>query len=110
MTAMILPSNDGFVGINSWPIPTQAGTYTLRLNAYDAGTEVNDELRANMPAPPFITLGNNGTGVTTLNPNTMVHIHSGNLGDFDPAGGVSDMDAGLHRWLNPVASVTVTIL
>jgi len=29
VAAMILPSNDGFVGIDSWPIPAEAGTYTL---------------------------------------------------------------------------------
>jgi len=43
LTAMILPSNDGFVGLDSWMIPETAGTYTIMLNAYDAGTEANNE-------------------------------------------------------------------
>ena len=34
LTAMLLPTNDGFVGLNSWKIPTEAGTYTIYLNGY----------------------------------------------------------------------------
>lgn len=45
IVAMMLPSNDGFIGLDNWPIPKVAGTYTVYLNAYDAGTEANDELR-----------------------------------------------------------------
>jgi hypothetical protein len=37
ITAMMLPTNDGFVGLDSWAIPSEAGTYTIWLNAYDAG-------------------------------------------------------------------------
>ena len=44
VAGMMLPTNDGFVALNSWPIPTEAGTYTVYLNAYDAGTEANDEI------------------------------------------------------------------
>jgi hypothetical protein len=39
----------------------------------------------------------------------MVHIHRGNLGDTDITGGISDVDSRIHRWLNPVAKVTVTV-
>ena len=35
LTAMILPTNDGFVGLDSWKIPTEAGTYSININAYD---------------------------------------------------------------------------
>ena len=118
MTAMILPSNDGFVGLDSWEIPTEAGTYTIMLNAYDAGTEANDELRgsgapgeAGMPVPPPLdpTLGVNGTGVTDVESNTNVHIHRGSLGDSDMSAGTSDINNSIHRWLNPVAKLTVTV-
>ncbi|NWK19250.1 hypothetical protein HX771_24460, partial [Vibrio parahaemolyticus] len=27
LSAMLLPTNDGFVGLDSWKIPTEAGTY-----------------------------------------------------------------------------------
>jgi len=116
--AMILPSNDGFVGLNSWMIPETPGTYTLFLNAYDAGTEANNELIvadsgapgiAGIPAAPGGNAGSNGTGVTDTEDNMMIHIHRGNLGDDDLAAGTSDLDNRIHRWLNPVAKVTVVV-
>jgi hypothetical protein len=116
VVAMILPSDDGFIGLDNWTIPTEAGTYTVYLNAYDAGTEANDELVgggapgiAGMPAPPFLTLGTGGSGVTSAISNTNIHIHPGNIGDDDTTGGISDVTNTIHRWLNPVAIVTVTV-
>ncbi len=118
LAAMILPSNDGFVGLNSWEIPTEAGTYTLFLNAYDAGTEANDEIRgsgapgeAGMPVPPPLdaTIGMNGTGVTDMESNDKVHIHRGSLGDDDMSAGKSDINNTVQRWLNPIAKLTITV-
>ncbi|MGF1757723.1 spondin domain-containing protein [Photobacterium sagamiensis] len=109
VTAMLLPTNDGFVGLDSWEIPSQPGSYKVTLNSYDAGTEANDELKASMPNPPFITFGDNGTGVETTVTNEKIHIHPGNLGDNDPNGGISDINSSAHRWLNPVAVLTVTV-
>lgn len=121
ITGMLLPTNDGFVALNGWDIPAdaQAGdTYTLNLNAYDAGTEANDELLVGMPggAPgaagipgdPSGASGTNGTGVNA-SIETQVHIHRGVLGDTNATGGSSDLDSTVHRWLNPVARVTVTV-
>ena len=51
----------------------------------------------------------NGTGVTTEEQNTTVHIHRGALGDDMADGGISDLNNTVHRWLNPVAKVTVTV-
>lgn len=109
LVAMMLPTNDGFVGLNSWEIPTEAGTYTFTVNAYDAGTEANDELSASIPAPIDFGTGTGGTGVATSDSNTMIHIHRGSLGDSDSVGGESDLDNRTHRWLNPIARVTVVI-
>jgi hypothetical protein len=115
---MILPSNDGFIGLDSWEIPNEAGTYSVFINAYDAGTEANDELRgsgepgvAGMPVPPELDpfLGSGGSGVAGADTNTTVHIHRGNIGDDSFTGGASDVDNTVHRWLNPVAKVTVTV-
>ena len=117
IVAMLLPTNDGFLALNSLTVPTQPGTYTYNLNAYDAGTEANDELRgsgapgqAGMPVPPPLdpVLGTNGTGAAS-NAEGYVHIHRGNLGDTDTTGGISDIVSTLHRWLNPVTRVTVTV-
>jgi len=116
VVAMILPSNDGFIGLDNWTIPTEAGTYTIYLNGYDAGTEANDELVGSgmpgmpgMPNPPFLTLGTGGSGMTSVINNPNVHIHPGNIGDDDATGGKSDVTNSIHRWLNPVAKVTVTV-
>lgn len=117
MAAMILPSNDGFVGLDSWKIPTEVGTYTINLNAYDAGTEANNELVngggalgvLGIPAAPGGDAGTNGTGVTDTESNTMIHIHRGTLGDDAADGGKSDLNNSIHRWLNPVAKLTITI-
>lgn len=118
VVAMVLPSNDGFIGLDNWQIPTEAGTYTVYLNAYDAGTEANDELRgsgalgeAGMPVPPPLEnmLGTGGTGVAGADINQTVHIHRGNIGDDSLTEGASDVNNAVHRWLNPVAKVTVTV-
>ena len=115
--SMLLPTYDGFVGLDSWMIPTEAGTYTVYLNGYDAGTEVNDEILngggapgvAGIPADPGAANGTGATGVATVEDNTMVHVHRGVIGDTDAAGGASDLDSTVHRWLNPVAMLTVTV-
>lgn len=119
LVAMVLPSNDGFVGINSWKIPTAPGTYKMPALAYDAGTEANDELlganmagapgHAGVPGAPSGSDGTGGTGAASADTNPMIHVHRGVLGDTDVAGGVSDLDSRVHRWLNPVARVTVTV-
>lgn len=117
IVAMVLPTNDGFVGLDSLPIPTSAGTYTYFLNAYDAGTEANDELitgggnvgAAGIPADPGAVNGSNGSGVAGADDNGNIHVHRGVIGDTDAAGGASDLDSRVHRWLNPVALVTLTV-
>ena len=108
VVAMMLPTNDGFIGLNNWKVPTTPGTYTININAYDAGTEANTELIADIPADPGTK---NGTGATGFNVTAegYVHIHRGNVGDSDTSGGKSDLDAASHRWLNPVATVSVTV-
>lgn len=117
IVSMMLPTNDGFIGLDSWMIPTEPGTYTIMLNAYDAGTEANDEIINGGGAPgvagiPVAPAGNGGMGamgVTMNEENTMIHIHRGSLGDDDLNGGKSDLDNTVHRWLNPVARVTVVV-
>ncbi|WP_432459795.1 MULTISPECIES: spondin domain-containing protein [unclassified Agarivorans] len=117
IVAMMLPTNDGFVGIDSWQIPSEAGTYTFYMNAYDAGTEANDEIingggapgTPGIPADPGMHGGTGASGVTTVSSNSNIHIHPGNVGDSDASGGISDVDSRIHRWLNPVAKVQVTV-
>lgn len=117
LVAMLLPTNDGFVGLDRMMIPSEPGTYMVMLNGYDAGTEANDELitgggapgSPGIPADPGMHDGIDGTGVAGADANATVHIHRGNLGDTDPTGGMSDLDSTIHRWLNPVARVRITV-
>jgi len=117
VVAMLLPTNDGFVGLDAVRIPKHHGTYTWYLNGYDAGTEANNEIingggAPGVPGIPADPGGNSGvgaSGVTVSEHNTLVHIHRGVLGDMDRNGGVSDLDAAVHHWLNPVARVVVTV-
>lgn len=118
IVAMLLPSNDAFAGLNSLELPTVNGTYTYSLNIYDSGTEANDELRgsgapgvAGMPVPPPLqgAVGTGGTGVPNTSPEGFVSIHRGVLGDLDPTGGVSDIDAANQGWSNPTVRVTINV-
>ena len=117
VVAMILPSNDGFVGLDALALPHAEGRYTYYLNAYDAGTEANDEIingagapgAAGVPADPLGLGGSNATGVTDVENNSYVHIHRGVIGDTDPNAGSSDLDSRVHRWLNPVARLVITV-
>ncbi len=117
LVAMLLPTNDGFVGLDAQYIPNRSGRYTYYLNGYDAGTEANDELitGGGMPSVPGIPAapggdgGSNGSGVQFTEAVPLVHIHPGTHGDLRPGGGISDLDSRIHRWMNPVAKVVVTV-
>jgi hypothetical protein len=121
LVAMLLPTNDAFVGLDSFPIPKKRGTHVFYLPAYDAGTEMNDEVPSigspldcftGQPGYPVDPLGNTGvggTGVVKIQANDRVHIHRGNLGDADLTGGISDLDSRVHRWLNPVVKLTIVV-
>ena len=117
IVGMLLPSNDGFMGLNAVAIPEEPGTYVFNVNAYDAGTEGNDEIvgsgapgEAGYPAPPPVLAvsGTGGTGIAA-DAEGFVHIHRVVLGDTDAEGGPSDINSLVHRWLNPVVRVVVTV-
>ncbi len=115
--AMLLPTNDAFAGLNSVTIPTEPGRYVYNVPAYDSGTEANDELLTGggapgmpgMPADPGGLAGTGGTGAAMADANPNVHIHRNSLGDTDATGGPSDLDSRIHRWLNPVIRIIVTV-
>ncbi len=119
MAAMLLPTNDGFAGLNSIRFPEGGMTMSYDVNGYDAGTEANDEIigsgapgEAGFPAPPPVVASGTGTGGhgVDVTAEGFVHIHRNVIGDLDSTGGPSDINAAVHRWLNPVARVSVTRL
>lgn len=102
LVAMILPTNDGFVGLDSLAIPDAPGTYTYYLNAYDAGTEANSERVATVPGP-----AGGGEGFSSTRDDVdFVHIHPGAISRQD--GLVDSALSGDHRWDNPVLKLVVT--
>lgn len=117
LTAMILPSNDGFIGLDSWMIPQVSGTYTIRINSYDAGSELNDEIingagalgSPGIPGAPGGQGGMNAMGIPGVMESNYVHPHPGVIGDFDKEGGYSDVNAAVHKWQDPVALVTIKV-
>ncbi|MFT6270723.1 MAG: hypothetical protein ACJAVV_003562 [Alphaproteobacteria bacterium] len=150
LASMLIPTNDAFIGLDSIKIPTEAGTYTYYLNAFDAGTELNDELNSTRsditeeggaalggyalpgvagagspPINPSMGVGGTGVAVTVgfaqdgtalASPTEVVdgtdgpvHIHRNTLGDTSASAGSSDLNSTVHRWLNPVAKVTIVV-
>ena len=96
--SMKLPTNDGFIGLNSARV-SKRGSTTYFSPGYDAGSEINDELCSNIPGP---TCG--GAGLSPGDdPVTegYVHVHRG-------IHGVGDLAADVYDWRNPVAGITVT--
>ncbi len=96
VASMMLPTNDGFISVNGVKA-SRSGTTTYFSPAYDAGTETNDELCANIPGP---TCG--GVGPSPMDDGEgYVHIHRG-------IQGIGDLDAAVHDWRNPVAKISIT--
>ncbi len=96
IAAMLIPSNDTFFGAASVVMPYSYKPVVLNLPAYDAGSELNDELCDNLPGPgcgedpgPF---SDNGEG--------FIYISNGIRG-----GG--DLDADALDFNNPVARVVI---
>ena len=97
VASMMLPTNDGFIALNSVKAPRKNSTVYFS-RGYDAGTEANDELCVNIPGP---TCG--GTPFSPgVNPGDegYVHVHRGTQGIGDLT---SEKD-----WRNPVAKITIT--
>jgi hypothetical protein len=95
LASMMLPTNDGFIGLDSVQVP-KSGSATYYSPGYDAGTEINDELCSSIPGP-FCGDENGAPGQGE----GYVHIHRGihNIGN---------LDATVYDWRNPVAKITIT--
>lgn len=97
---MLLPSNDSFVAVSSMSLPRHEDD-RLAL-AYDAGSEMNDELCANIPGPQCAAI-NGGVGGEPFSMGLAegyVHISRGISGE-------GDLSAAAYDWRNPVAHVLV---
>ena len=98
LAAMLIPTNDTFVGVDTW-LPAAGETKVVYAYAYDAGTEINDELCASIPGPSYPECGGPGMGGSPGNGEGTIVISGGIKG-----GG----DFGTNRdWKNPVARITI---
>ena len=105
VAAMMIPTNDSFVALNSVRLPTRGSEVHL-VPAYDAGTEYNDQSCANIPGPQCEFVG---IGFSEDTGEGYVHIGNGihELGERDEAG-YSLLSPQLYDWRNSVARITVT--
>ncbi len=97
VTAMLASTNDAFAAIRGIRLPNGIGDMVSVFgNAYDAGTEANNEDCMFIPGPPC---GNGGVR-DIGGAEGFVHIHSG-------IHGVGDLDPSVLDWRNPVIQVTI---
>lgn len=94
VASMLLPTNDGFFAVNGMKLPKKHKKMVLSP-AYDAGSEMNDELCAHIPGPHC-----GGEAFSDGDAEGYVHIHSG-------INGIGDLDASVYDWKNPVASIMI---
>ena len=104
VAAMLIPTNDTFVGGDSLALPLR-GARTYYLNAYDAGSEYNDQNCANIPGP---RCGGAAESVPADSDEGFVHISNGfhDLGTEDSEGN-EILGPLTYDWRNPVAKIVV---
>ncbi|KAB8189688.1 hypothetical protein FKV24_009185 [Lysobacter maris] len=101
LAAMMIPTNDGFVGLDAARLPAPGRSVSYTLYAYDAGSEPNDESCASIPGPDYPECnGPGGSGAPEAGAEGFVHTHNG-------IHGIGDFDAAERDWRNPVARVTI---
>lgn len=96
MAAMLVPTNDGFFALNGVDLPKGKEPSVNFSPIFDAGSEPNDELCANIPGPACGGAGDSpdasGEGY--------VHVHAG-------IHGIGDLEAAKYDWRNPGAMIVV---
>jgi hypothetical protein len=96
VASMLVPTNDTFLALNGVEGPGGNMTASYYVLAWDAGTELNDELCISLPGP-----GCGGDpGPASDNGEGYVYISNG-------IRGVGDVDADLRDFNNPVAMITI---
>ena len=97
VTSMLVPSNDAFFAVNGMRVGKAKRGVTVYSPAYDAGSEINDELCVSIPGPGFVC---SGEGTNTETGEGFVHVSPG-------IQGIADLDAAKFDWRNPAAKITI---
>jgi len=101
VASMLIPTNDAFFALNGVRIAPETASASFTSVAYDAGSEVNDELCASIPGPFFDECGGPGGGAApTGGEEGYVHVHGG-------VHGTGDIVEARRDWRNPVVHITV---
>lgn len=102
LAVMLICTNDGFTGLDGLKLPGGFAPATYYAKAYDAGTELNDEVAGSIVPPCFLlgpVTGPAGGGARTAT-SEAVAPHAGIQGG-------ADLNQALHGWDDPVAMITV---
>lgn len=104
VVTMLVNTNDAFTGANAVDISTMevGEIYSFNVGSYDAGTENNNELMADIPGP---AAGGEGYNAERDDVN-VVTMHPGVVTKDD---GLSNSVLSFaHRWDNPTLNITIT--
>ena len=104
VSTMLVNTNDAFSGLNGLPVGGMAAGDALTVDgiAYDAGTEANTELAAEIPGP---IAGGEGFNAARNDRADQVSMHAGVISRDD---GLASSDlSNQHRFDNPVVRVRV---
>jgi hypothetical protein len=92
LVTMLVNTNDAFTGLDSLKLRGRGETHSTA--AYDAGSELNNELETHIPGPccnnPFVRAPEG----------ELIRHHPGITG-------VGDLDPALYGWSNPVARIEI---
>ena len=100
LAGMLICTNDGFAGLSSIRLPGAYGREkVVHGRAYDAGTEMNTEVYADLVVP-CDGLGQTFDTNPLLAENGVVHRHAGIQGG-------ADLVPAVHGWDDPVVKVTI---
>jgi hypothetical protein len=98
--AMLSDTNDAFFGLDGITPPQRRGeTVEVFVDAYDAGSETNNEACGFIPGPSC-----DGAGAEVRDEaeaEGFVHIHGG-------VQGIADLEASDMDWRNPVVKIVIT--
>lgn len=96
LAAMMLPTNDSFIALDSVRVPKHGKTRSYMSPGYDAGSETNSELCADIPGPQC-----GGSALSPADPGEgFVHISRGISGN-------GDLAPAEYDWRNNVAKISV---
>lgn len=105
LAGMLICTNDGFVGVDSVPLP-RSGERTVLAGGYDAGSEINTERSADIVdacsalGPVILAGDDNGNENDAVNANGVITRHRGIVGESDL------LDA--HNWPKWPVQVVIT--